>query len=120
MFNTNLVFSVKISKEFTSSNKCFTGSPGKNQGFTLMELMVSMTIISMVVVVLYFAFFNQRSDVRDVRSMSEKSLKTEEKSDVFHRKGAKDAKKKYNISIAGFTAIEKASSLRQRHYGRRP
>jgi prepilin-type N-terminal cleavage/methylation domain-containing protein len=76
MFNTNLVFSVKISKEFTSSNNCLTGSPGKNLGFTLMELMVSMTIISMVVVVLYFAFsIGSRSwDKDDLRTGREVRL----------------------------------------------
>lgn len=78
MFNTNLVFSVKILKEFTSSNNCLTGSPGKNLGFTLMELMVSMTIISMVVVVLYFAFsMGSRSwDKDDLRTGREVRLET--------------------------------------------
>ncbi len=51
-----------------ASLKCFTGkqpsdgglphsiAAGKHSGFTLLELIISMTIISMVVLVLYFAF----------------------------------------------------------------
>ena len=56
MFNMNLIFSVKTSKASISTDGRQKDCPAGNSGFTLLELIVSMTIISMVVLVLYFAF----------------------------------------------------------------
>lgn len=56
MFSMSLGSSVKISDEFISHDVCPDTLSNHSQGFTLLELIVSMTIISMVVLVLYFAF----------------------------------------------------------------
>ena len=56
MPSMNLISSVKTSRTFISTDGCPKGSPAGSSGFTLLELIVSMTIISMIVLVLYFAF----------------------------------------------------------------
>jgi prepilin-type N-terminal cleavage/methylation domain-containing protein len=56
MPSMNLISSVKTSRTFISTDGCPKGSPAGNSGFTLLELIISMTIISMIVLVLYFAF----------------------------------------------------------------
>ncbi len=56
MPSMNRVSSVKISRGFISHDGRPDVGNSAVQGFTLLELIVSMTIISMVVVVLYFAF----------------------------------------------------------------
>jgi len=55
MFSMNLTFSMKTSKEDTSDDHPGTISP-VSPGFTLLELVVSLTIISLIVLVLYQAF----------------------------------------------------------------
>ncbi len=77
MLNMNQIFSVKISRELISADFLHNGRPVGNSGFTLLELIISMTIISMVVLVLYFAFSIGARSWNDDSLRAEKDIRLE-------------------------------------------